>query len=305
MKKIAFAGTANNAARTLEALFTAGHEISVVITKPDAPVGRKKIVTESAVARMAEKLALPLIKSASITTEVEQQLAQMRVDLGLVVAYGSILSSSALRSCADGWFNLHYSLLPAYRGAAPVQHALIKGENETGVTLFRLDEDIDTGSTIGQVSTQISPDENARELLERLTELGISLLLQELPKILSDNYELISQSGVPSAAPKLHKSDCQIDWNLTAQKVHNLVRGANPEPGAWTLANGAVMKIHRTSLVSGPTLQPGSLLLQNSRLLVGCGDATCLVLEDIQPSGKTAMSALDWYRGNSLAGLGQ
>lgn len=294
---IVFAGTPPAAALVLQQLVASGIEVSAVITKPDAPVGRKKIVMPSAVADFAQMAGLRLIKSHRIDESVLQDLTGLSSRLGVIVAYGSILNEAALSFMTQGWFNLHFSLLPKYRGAAPVQRALQAGEEVTGVTLFRLDAGIDTGQIVSSVQTEIAPDENASDLLHRLAIIGATLLQQELPKIAAGMAVLSQQEGISSSAPKLTRAEAQLDFKLPANQVHNLIRASNPEPGAWIENKGFFLKVHSSRVVAARSLAIGELVLDQGRVLVGCGQSSVLELLEVQPAGKTRMLATDWYRG--------
>jgi len=293
---IVFAGTPQNAAITLLELVRSGAPISLVLTRPDAAIGRKAIVTPSPVAQVAAELGIPTIKTNVLSDETLNELKARKIDFGLVVAFGVLLKPNALSALPKGWFNLHYSLLPKWRGAAPVQHALMSGEVETGVTLFQIDEGMDTGPIISQVPTRVQQGESAGDLLARLTNLGISVLVENVPRIFADLIELSPQSKQDAtSAPKLHKEDAKLDFTQSAKANENLVRAMNPEPGAWTLSKGLPLKIHEARAFDA-NLEAGSLTLIDGRVIVGCGEGA-LELALVQPSGKTRMSAKDWFRG--------
>lgn len=316
--KILFAGTPRNAALTLEGLVNAGHEVVAVLTRPDAEVSRKRILTESAVAETARNLGLETIKATRITTEVLEQIAATKAQLAVVVAYGTLLDRQALDSLEMGWINLHYSLLPDWRGAAPVQHAILAGDRETGVTLFKLDEGMDTGDVIGAVEVQINPRENAAELLTRLTEIGITLLNQELPKIAAGiatfhkQTELTAHAKQPRLARKLQREDARINWQAAAIAIEHQIRALNPEPMAFTALAGETFRIldavalGKTDWESLDTeageSKPGCIQFEKKRVLVRAGGGTLLELKTVQPAGKKPMSAIDWARGAANSG---
>jgi methionyl-tRNA formyltransferase len=296
---IVFAGTPENAAQTLAALVAGGIDVALVITRTDALVGRKAIPTESAVATKARELGLITYKTNSIDALAIERIIQTGSELGLIVAYGSILDSKALGCLSKGWFNLHYSLLPQLRGAAPVQHALIRGFKETGVTLFKLDAGIDTGSFVSQVPTKIELGETSSRLLGRLTVLGCSLLLQELPGLLAGTYTVHPQAGSSSPAPKLRRADAKLDFMRDATELEALILGCNPEPGAWALHGEAPIKIHDAFAVeSSADATPGEVYIHQTRVEVRCGVGS-LVLKSVQPAGRQPMSAEDWFRGKA------
>jgi methionyl-tRNA formyltransferase len=297
---IVFAGTPLNAAQTLIELVSNGIEVSLVITRPDAPKGRKAVVTESPVAIAARELGLNILKANSIDDEAIVRIQETQSQVGVVVAYGSILRSGALGALAKGWYNLHYSLLPQLRGAAPVQHAIIGGLRETGVTLFKLDAGVDTGEYISQLKTKIEPGETAGRLLSRLTALGGTLVLQELPGIFAGTSVLQTQQGVPTRAPKLSRNDARLDFSREASELEFLVLGCNPEPGAWANLNGQPIKIHDAFAVATREAAPeGAVFEHGAEVAIRCANDTALVIRQVQPSGKTSMSAQDWRRGAS------
>ena len=238
-----------------------------------------------------------MIKTPSIDAKTQSLLIAERVQYGLIVAYGSILKQDALECLPGGWYNLHYSLLPKFRGAAPVQHALMSGDDTTGVTIFKLASGIDTGDVLAKLETQISPDENAGDLLTRLSLLGSTLLLQELPK-LAGNPTLAHQVGKESTAPKLTRNVSKINFDSSAIEVHNLVRACNPEPGAWCVIGEQAFKIHATRVSADRSLNPGQVEIEQGKVFVGCGTGS-LELIEVQPSGKNRMTAADWLRGFS------
>lgn len=293
---IVFAGTPENAAVTLRELLRAGTPISLVLTRPDAPVGRKGILTPSPVADVAKEFNVEVVKTNSIDSEVTDRLSELGISFAVVVAFGVLLKQKALDSLPAGWFNLHYSLLPRWRGAAPVQNSLIAGDRETGVTLFKIDSGLDTGPILATAPTEILVNENAGELLARLTHIGVSVLLEQIPLI---NSGLISPkqqaaSGV-THAPKLSRKDARIDFSLSNLRVDSLIRGTTPEPGAWTTYQGQTIKIlsARTSEIQ---LGIGVLSMFEGTVLVGCGEGT-VELKTVQPAGKNSMNAADWFRG--------
>ena len=297
--RVIFAGTPLNAAATLIALKKSGVDIVGVLTRTDAPLGRKKVLTQSPVAEAAQTLGVPVVKANQVDDHALSQLASFNADLGVVVAYGAFLDSTALAALPKGWINLHYSLLPALRGAAPVQHALLKGLSSTGVTAFQLDKGMDSGPILMQAPTAIEPDENAGRLLDRLTDLGISVLLELLPGIASGIAKPAPQDeSAATFAPKIHRSHAQINWNETAANIQQLVLAMNPEPMAWTsLGEESFRILHaRQFLGSIEHGMPGSVQLVEDRVVVACGNGQ-LQLIDVQPAGKNEMSAADWFRG--------
>ena len=299
--KLIFAGTPATAARTLEALIAGPHQVVAVLTRQDAPVGRKRILTPSPTAQVAEAAGIPVIKANRVDAEVAAQIAAKGAELGIIVAYGALLKRFALDSLPLGWANLHYSLLPAWRGAAPVQNTILSGEVDTGVTMFKLDEGMDTGPIYDVVRTTVQPGETSGRLLERLTELGITLMNQVLPQIESGLVRLEDQpdgSSLPLAS-KPTRELARIKWTQSAKNIERLVLAMNPEPMAHAVAGLEAMRIlDAVSLGKAEvTNAPGTLIFEPKRVLVTCGDGTLLQLKTVQPAGKNPMPAIDWARG--------
>ncbi len=314
--RIVFAGTPAAAALTLKELLLSQHEILAVVTRPDAPVGRKRILTESAVATVAREAGLRVIKTRSIDSAVAEDLEALGAQAGVVVAYGSIFSPRVLKSFPLGWINVHFSLLPDWRGAAPVQQSLIAGDRETGVTLFRLEEGVDTGPIYSRVATPIEPDETAGELLDRLALIGVTSLSEALPLLESGLLEPTAQVIDPNAAKskvriarKPNREQAEIDWAQDAVSIEYLVRGMNPEPMAWTTHQGQSFRIIRaraiglidstTLLSESDELPTGSCFESHGRVFVTCGQSTVLELKTVQPFGKKPMQPADWLRGQN------
>jgi len=303
--RIVFAGTPDVAADVLRGIYQSGHEVCLVLTREDAQVGRSKTLTPSPVAIVAEELGLRTVKSNKPDKVVVDEIGSTGAELGIIVAYGSILKAPMLDAVSNGWYNLHFSLLPKYRGAAPVQRAILAGETETGVTIFKLDQGMDTGEVLKQVPTAISPRENAKELLNRLGQLSISVLLEALPEVYSATFTLTPQSGEASFAPKPTREEGKIDFNLDALTIQHKVLALNPEPMAWCLVGIENMRILDAlqSLSSNVVDQmtghePGALVYLDGKLYVKCGGDSVLELITVQPSSKREMLAKDWFNGN-------
>ena len=301
-QSLIFAGTPANAAATLEYLVGHGFEISLVITRPDALVGRKRVLTPSPVAISATKLGLEVYKTDKIDNAAIAKIDETQCSTAVVVAYGALLKAPALAALSNGWFNLHYSLLPKWRGAAPVQHAILAGDKTTGVTLFKIDEGLDTGPVVAAVPTQIQPGETSERLLSRLTELGCTLLSQELPRVLLGNNQLTAQEPPDGndLARKLDRAQARLDWSSSALELERRVLAMNPEPGAWATLNGDTFKIHLAREIAGSSNDPvGTVSQADGRVVVNTA-AGVLELLEVQPAGKQAMQAKDWARGVSL-----
>ncbi len=318
--KIIFAGTPANAAATLQALLNGDSgfvEVVAVITRPDAPLGRKRIMTPSPVAQVAQAAGIPMIKTKQVDAQTIEALRSFDAELGVIVAYGALLRREALATTTKGWINIHYSLLPLWRGAAPVQNALLNGDKTTGVSVFQLDEGMDTGPIWLKVPAEVQPDENAGDLLKRLTALGISALLQVLPEIAAGiskpNAQVI---GAEPLAVKPTREAAKISFTNSAIDIENLVRAFNPEPVAFAFISSPGSSEHHedqesfrilaaralgatdwASLGEGFEHTPGLVKIQKNRVLVHCGQGTLLELKEVQPAGKKPMAASDWARG--------
>ncbi|PSS45291.1 methionyl-tRNA formyltransferase [Arthrobacter woluwensis] len=295
--KVLFAGTPAVAVPSLDRLLEAGFEVVGVLTRPDAPLGRKRILTPSPVAQRAEELGLEVIKASRITPEVTDQIVATGADVGAIVAFGGLVPQSALGALEHGWINLHFSLLPAWRGAAPVQHALINGDDVLGASTFQLEAGLDTGPVFGTMTETARPDDTSGVVLERLAASGAVLLAQTLSAIAAGRAEARPQEGTPTLAPKLTLEDGRLDWSQPALSLHRRARGVTPEPGAWTELDGQRFKIGSLALRPDVRdLAPGTLRLVGKSVVVGTGSHGLELLE-VQPSGKRMMSARDWARG--------
>jgi methionyl-tRNA formyltransferase len=296
--KIIFAGTPENAAHTLEALVSSGVDVAGVLTREDAPIGRNKTLTESPVAVAAKRHGIKTLKANRLSDEAASWIASLQADLGVIVAYGSILRSPILETPTLGWINLHYSLLPKYPGAAPVQHAIMNGEARTGVTVFRLDEGIDTGPILAQAEAVIGKNQSSGDLLGDLTLLGSELLVSTLNNL---DDRIANQRGqeIPadvSMAGKLTRSSAQLNVSQPAQKVHNFVRAMNPEPVAWFEYQGSPVRVLETSISDEQELSMGEITTRTGQLVLGCSEGAVTLIK-VQPSGKKEMSGADWFRG--------
>lgn len=303
--KIIFAGTPLNAAQTLEALVSAGIDVVAVLTRTDAAIGRKRVITPSPVAQVAERLGIPVFKHNQIDSAALADIKSVSADLGVVVAYGALLKEDALNGLPKGWINVHYSLLPKLRGAAPVQHAILGGHKTTGVTVFKLDQGMDTGPILSAVPTNIEVGENSAHLLSRLTLLGTSLLLELLPSIAAGfATEQKQDESLKTFAPKIIRSMAQIDWHKSALEIENLVNAMNPEPMAWTTLNDHEVRVlsARAIDVSEQDSEPGATAFTQGSVATKTGDKKLLELHMVQPAGKPAMKASDWLRGQESKG---
>ncbi len=299
-----FFGSPAFAVPSLDALHAIA-EVVGVVCQPDRPAGRGLALTPPAVKVRAGELGLPVVQPTKLRTgEFGAWVREQRVDVALVVAYGRILPRDVLEGPRLGCVNVHASLLPKYRGAAPVTWAVVAGETESGVTLMKLDEGMDTGPTFARVATPVGPDETAGELSERLARLGADAVSEWLPRYVEGACTLAAQDDAAATmAPLLEKEHGRIDWIRSARRVHDHVRGMSPWPGAFTTARGRTLKVHATRVVdgAGPAGAHGRVLVADkSRVLVACGEG-CVELARVQPEGKRAMTGAEWALGRGVA----
>ncbi len=299
--RIVFAGTPEVALPPLEALLASRHEVVAALTRPDAPAGRGKKLMPSPVAARAAQLGIETLTPRRPRDEdFVERLSAISPDCCPVVAYGALLPQQVLDVPARGFVNLHFSLLPAWRGAAPVQHALLAGDQVTGATTFQIVLELDAGPTYLSVSEPVQSDDTSGAVLARLAVSGAALLVQTLDGLEDGTLTAVPQpvEGV-TFAPKLEVADAQVDWTAPAEVVERRIRGCTPAPGAWTSYAGERMKLGPAVPVEG-ALAPGRLQVARSAVLVGTGTRP-LRLGRVQPAGKKPMAAPDWARG---AGLG-
>lgn len=294
--RIVFAGTPEPAVPSLRALAASRHDLVGVITRNDAPLGRKRVLTASPVASAATALSVPVIKTDRLDDEATAQIAALKPDLGVIVAYGGLVREPLLSLPAHGWINLHFSLLPRWRGAAPVQHALIAGDRTTGAAVFQLVPALDAGDVFDHVSYDVASHETAGDVLAALASRGAHLVADVVDAIAAGTAQAAPQVGVPTIAPKLTLADGALDLSAPAGRVLDRVRGTTPEPGAHVHVDGQRLKIVAARIGPDRDLAPGRFLLDGRDVLVGTGAGTIL-LESVQPAGKSAMNAGDWWRG--------
>ena len=298
---IVFMGTPDFSIPSLKILLESKHKVLAVVTQPDKERGRGQKITFTAVKQFAIENNIPVYQPEKLkgNTEFIEQMKALNADLFVVVAF-RILPKEIFDIPKFGSFNLHGSFLPKYRGAAPIQWALINGETETGLTTFKLAEKVDTGNIYLQEKVKIYPDDNFETLHDRMSELGAELVLETVNLIDSGNYELKKQDdALASPAPKITKETCLIDWNKSASEIHNLVRGLSPHPTAYFNYNDKVIKIYKTEVVSGINLKPFQFLQTKSELIIGCGKDSLRILE-IQLEGKKRMNIEEFLRGFSF-----
>ncbi|MFF8548461.1 methionyl-tRNA formyltransferase [Streptomyces albidoflavus] len=302
--RLVFAGTPEVAVPALDALIASErHEVVAVVTRPDAPAGRGRRLVASPVAERAEEAGIEVLKpNRPRDEEFLARLREIGPDCCPVVAYGALLPKVALDIPARGWVNLHFSLLPAWRGAAPVQHAILAGDEITGASTFLIEEGLDSGPVFGTVTEEVRPTDTSGDLLTRLAFAGSGLLAATMDGIEDGTLQAVPQpaDGV-SLAPKLTVEDAQVDWAAPALRVDRVVRGCTPAPGAWTVFRGERLKLVAARPLPGEAgLAPGDLAVGKNHVHVGTGSHAVELLW-VQPQGKKPMRAADWARGVRIA----
>jgi len=300
--RLVFAGTPEVAVPSLDAIAESRHELVAVVTRPDAPAGRGRKLVASPVAQRAEELGLPVLRPEHPRDpDFQAALRELRPDCCPVVAYGALLPQSALDIPVHGWVNLHFSALPSWRGAAPVQHSLWAGDEVTGATTFRIVKELDAGPTFGVMTERIRPADTAGDLLARLAEGGAGLLVATLDGIEDGSLEARPQQaeGV-SFAPKITVDDARVDWTEPAIGVDRRIRACTPGPGAWSTHEGERIKIGPvTPCPDRDALAPGLLDVTKNAVYVGTGTVP-VRLGEVKAFGKKQMGAADWARGVRL-----
>jgi methionyl-tRNA formyltransferase len=311
--RLVFAGTPQTAVPALDALLASRHDVIAVVTRPAAPAGRGRPVEPSPVAQRAAAAGVPVLTPARARDpQFLDQLRELAPDCCPVVAYGALLPQAALDIPAHGWVNLHFSLLPAWRGAAPVQHAILHGDDVTGASTFDIVAELDAGPVYGVLTETVRPDDTTGRLLERLSRSGADLLVATLDGIEAGTVQAVPQpaEGV-SFAPKITPADARVDWKRSAHVVDRVIRACTPDPGAWTELDGTRIKLGPVAL-SGPAaggrdhedapeLAPGDVLATRRAVLVGTGSGP-VRLGEVQAPGKRRMAATDWVRGLHAGG---
>jgi methionyl-tRNA formyltransferase len=300
---IVFMGSPEFAIPSLEQIHQSEHTIKAVVSNIDKRRGRGSKTSPTQVKAKALDLGLPVIEVEDLSSpEFGDQLAELEADLFVVVAF-RILPKSVLKIPKKGSINLHASLLPKYRGAAPIHWAIINGEDETGCTVFFLDEQVDTGNIIAQKKTVIEKNETTGELYGRLRDMGSELLLDSINKIDSGNYSLSEQNNSQATpAPKLYRDDCHIDFHKPAKEVHDKIRGLSPFPTAWATWNGDKFNMYQSQLGRNANIDPGEFLVSEDHLLVGCADGT-VALKEVQLPGTKRLSDGEFIRGYDVEGM--
>jgi methionyl-tRNA formyltransferase len=305
--RLVFAGTPDVVLPSLDAIAASTHQLAAVVTRPEAPAGRGRYASRSAVARWADERGIRVLQPAKASQpDFLQTLTDLAPDCCPVVAYGALVPKSALEIPRLGWVNLHFSLLPAWRGAAPVQRAIMAGDELTGATTFRLEEGLDTGPVLGTLTDTIGPTDTAGDLLDRLSHAGAQLLVATLDGIEEGSLVPVPQpaEGVSMAA-KVTVGQARVDWSQPPHVVDRRIRGCTPEPGAWTTLRGERIKIGPLRAVDDWDAElfpgePDGLHVERHRVSY-CTDRHAYVLGDVQPPGKRMMPAADWARGARIS----
>lgn len=300
--KIVFMGSPDFAVPSLKKLHATEHTIESVVTNVDKRRGRGSQKTPTQVKEAALSLQIPVIEVENLKSEeFANQLRALKPDLLVVVAF-RILPKSILEIPTVGSINLHASLLPKYRGAAPIHWAIINGEEKTGCTIFFLDEKVDTGNILLQKEVEIGWEDNTGDIYHQLMEIGSDTLVEAVNMIANGDYDLKTQDDSKATpAPKLFRENSRIDFNKSADEIHNLIRGLSPFPTAWTTLNDAKMNIYQAKPGPHANIDIGELIVKNDKLLVGCADGTVELLE-IQLPGKKRMQVSDFLQGNTISG---
>jgi len=300
--RIIFFGSPSTAVPSLKALLEAGHSIPLIITQPDRPSGRGRKLKSCAVKKFAEKKNIPVLQPKKIRKDTEclERLQKINPDINVVVAYGQIIPSDIIYLPKYDSINIHFSYLPEYRGASPVQWALLNGEIYTGITLFRLNEKMDQGDILAQKKVSVRPQENAQELEERLAEMGAHFLVETLAQI--NTLTLIPQDhNKATYAPLLNKEDGRISWEKDAESIYNQIRAFTPWPSSFTFLDKTRIKIIKAKNISQKTAKsadPGEIIDINEKgIKVCCGQNTQLLIEELQPENKKPMSAYSFSLG--------
>ncbi len=313
--RVIFAGTPEVAAFTLEKLLESDHEVVAVLTRPDARVGRRRTLQPSPVKRVALEAGIEVLEASSLrgadeaSAAVVQRLHELAPDCIPVVAYGALVPAELLELPKHGWINLHFSLLPAWRGAAPVQAAIAAGDSETGVSVFQIEEGLDTGPVLASHAVPIQSSTTSGELLTQLATVGSDVLRDCLDNLAAGTAEFTPQEDSQSSyAPKISAENTQIDWTASANRIDCAIRAYNPAPGAWTTLDGQRFKIYlgmpateTADSEQAKQLAPGEIATTKTALYVGTGEGI-LELTEIQPFGKKRMAAADYIRGAAIDG---
>ncbi|MBH0024114.1 methionyl-tRNA formyltransferase [Salinibacterium sp. SWN248] len=295
--RLLFAGSPEVAVPSLDALLNSEHEVAGVLTRTDSPQGRRRVMTPTPVAARAEEAGISVIRANRLDAAAASAITDLTVDLGVIVAYGGLVPASVLTIPRLGWINLHFSLLPQWRGAAPVQRAIMAGDTISGAAVFQLVEQLDAGDVFATMTEPIGAQQTAGSLLQQLSFSGAELLGRVVDSIGAGTATAVPQTGDVTLAPKLSLEDGRIDWTEPAHAVHNRIRGVTPEPGASTTIDGARLKVLEAAIARDvPTLAPGHFDFVGKKVLVGTATEPLELLR-VHPEGRKAMDAAAWWRG--------
>lgn len=299
---IVFMGTPDFSVPCLQRLIDDGHNVSAVFTQPDKPKGRGHHMTPPPVKELAVKYGIPVYQPQKLrNSDALDILKDINPELIIVVAYGQILPESILSLPKHGCINIHASLLPRYRGAAPIQWCVLNGEKKSGVTSMQMDAGLDTGDMLLSAETEISEDDTAEDLHDKLSVLGAQVMSDTIKLLEEGKLEPKKQDGsLSNYAPMLSKDLCPIDWNESAQNIHNKVRGLYSWPCASSELDGKIIKIHKTAVCGRVNGKAGEIVESGKRLIVACGDGNGIEIKILQAQGKKAMNAADYLRGNPI-----
>jgi methionyl-tRNA formyltransferase len=300
--KIVFMGTPDFAVPCLQRLISDVHEVAGVFTQPDKPKGRKGVLTPPPVKVLAEKEGIKVFQPASLKDgEAVGILKDIMPELIIVVAYGKILPPEIIRLPAFGCINIHASLLPKYRGAAPIQWAVINGEEVTGITSMQMDEGLDTGDMLLKEQVPIGENETAGELWERLSFVGADVMSKTVTELINGTLTPEKQDdSLSSYAKMLSKELSPVDWRRSAKEIHNQIRGLSPWPSATAEKDGKTIKLHASRLCEAIKGEPGEIVENDGRLIVACGNGESVEIISLQAEGKKAMTAAEFLRGNRM-----
>lgn len=301
--RIVFMGTPEFAVPCLQKLIDCGHEVTGVFTQPDKPQGRKMVLTPPPVKKLALENGIKVYQPTKMRDGTAlEMLKEAAPELVIVVAYGKILPKEILEYPQYGCINIHASLLPLLRGAAPIQWSVINGFEKTGVTSMQMDEGLDTGDMLIRGETEIGENETAGEVHDKLSVLGADVLEKTIDALLKGELAPVKQNHDEfTYAPMLSKELSPIDWSMSAKEIHNKIRGLSPWPSANAVLNGKKVKIHKSVLAPEKGTKAGEIVCADKRLVVACGDLNCIEILELQAEGKKSMNAADYLRGNAVA----
>lgn len=297
--RIVYAGSPALATAPLKALRDSSFDVVAVISQPARPVGRKKVLSDTPVAQAAHEWGIPVYTPRS-QAELVQALRETTPDLAVAVAYGRLIDAESLAIPSRGWWNIHFSLLPKWRGATPVQHSILHGDKTTGITIFQMDKGLDTGPIVSQTEYQPQPFDTAGVQLEKMAQRGATALVSALNSI--DSLKLVDQVGEPTHAPKISRAEGRINWRDETTAIDRLIRAVTPEPGAHTVVSDTGQTIAIVKAFPSPEaldLSPGDISVKSGKVHVGTLDGA-IVLDRIVPAGRNEMAALDWFRGRGV-----